>query len=166
MCIRDSPGSIQFLTDVETTRVPVWHTKGHGHFHIPEEIFKSMLDILARRKHPYAKGNRFGNGPNWKIRVIRQATTELGLDQNLLLHGIQRQVYLAPLAKNTRSFLLGNSENPQYLTLSTGEITQFWRDRWGIPRSKRCPGWRQWQPYMLIRNLKYLQSKALSAEPS
>lgn len=158
------PGSVQFLTDVEPERVPIWHTKGYGHFHIPEETFKAMLDMLARRKHPYAKGNRFGNGPNWKIRVIRQAANELGLDQDLLVHGIQRQVYLVPLAKNTRSFLLGKSAGPRYLTQSAKEITEFWRERWGMPRSKRCPDWRQWQPDSLIRSLKYLQSKALSVE--
>jgi hypothetical protein len=158
------PGSIQFLTDVEPERVPTWHTRGYGHFHIPKEIFKAMVDMLGRRKHPYAKGYRFGNGPNWKIRVIRQAANELGLDEDLLVHGVQRQVYLAPLAKNTRSFLLGKSARPRYLTLSTREITDFWRERWGMPRSKRCPDWREWQPNTLIRSLKYLQSKALFVE--
>lgn len=158
------PGSVQFLTDVESARVPIWHTKGYGHFHIPEKTFKAMLDMLARREHPYAKGNRFGNGPNWKIRVIRQAANELGLDQDLLVHGIRRQVYLVPLAKNTRSFLHGKSASPRYLTLSAREITEFWRERWGMPRSKRCPDWRQWQPDTLIRSLEYLQSKALSVE--
>ena len=160
------PGSVQFLTDVESERVPIWHTKGYGHFHIPEEAFKAMLDTLARREHPYAKGNRFGNGPSWKIRVIRQAARELGLDKDLIVHGVRRQVYLVPLAENTRSFLLGRSASPRYLTLSAREITEFWRERWGVPRSKRCPDWRQWQPDTLIRSLEYLQSKALSVESS
>jgi len=158
------PGSIQFLTGVEPERVPIWHTKGYGHFHIPKETFKAMVDMLGRRKHPYAKDNRFGSGPNWKIRVIRQAANELGLGEDLLIHGIRRQVYLAPLAKNTRSFLLGKSTSPRYLTLSTREITEFWRERWGMPRSKRRPAWREWQPDTLIRSLEYLQSKALSVE--
>jgi hypothetical protein len=159
------PGSIQFMTDVEPERVPIWYTKGYGHFHIPNDIFKEMVDMLDRRKHPYAKGNRFGNGPNWKIRVIRQAANNLGLDEDLLVHGIRRQVYIVPLAKNTRSFLLGESINPRYMTLSTKEITEYWRERWGMPRSKRCPDWREWQPNALIRNLKYLQSQASSVKP-
>lgn len=158
------PGSIQFLTDIEPKRVPVWQTKGYGHFHIPEEVFKAMLDVLTRRGHPYAKGNRFGNGPSWKIRVIRQAAKELGIDKDLLVHGVRRQVYLVPLAENTRSFLVGRSASPRYLTLSAKDITKFWLERWGVPRSKRYPDWRHWQPDTLIKSLEYLQSKALSVE--
>jgi hypothetical protein len=158
------PGSIEFLTEVDSERVSTWYTKGYGHFHISEEAYQALVDVLARRHHPYVRGNRFGDGPNWKIRVIRAAAAELGIGQRLLMHGIRRQVYLVPLATNTRSFLLGKSKVPRYKTLPIIDITEFWRERWALPRSERYPDWVGWEPRLIIRYLKKMRSKASKKE--
>ncbi len=63
-----------------------------------------MRSYLEAIGHPYATGNRFGMGPNWKIRVARTALEKIGLDaDDILNHGIAREVYAVPLpylAKN------------------------------------------------------------------
>lgn len=154
------PGSVEYLTDVDGERVPDWQTQGFGHFHIDAETFRRLQQLLDRRKHPYAKGNRFGDGPNWKMRVIRQATNELGISLVAVQHGIKRQVYVVPLASNTREFLLGQCKHLDYVTKSIADITEFWRERWAAPRATRCPDWQSWDPDTMICELEALHLRS------
>ena len=154
------PDGVAFLTGVDTHRVPTWYTKGYGHFHIPDHIFAGLHRVLLRRDHPYARGNRFGDGPSWRIRVIRQAMAELDVDVDLLQHGVRRQVYVVPLARNTREILLGSNERPAYITQTVGETAEYWRTRWAMPRSQRHSQWRDWHPDDEIDNLRRLHSPA------
>jgi len=152
------PGSIEYLTEVETDTVSDWYTQGFGHFHLSDHVFSQLQQVLARRGHPYADGNRFGDGPNWKLRVIRQAAEELGVPTGFLRHGIRRQVYVVPLAHNTVSFLRGKSKRPRYKTMSCDKIAEFWRDRWATPRAERHPAWRDWSPSQLTGPLRRLHA--------
>lgn len=154
------PGSIEYLTDVENDRVPGWYTQGFGHFHLGDDIFRELQQMLTRRGHPYADGNRFGDGPNWKLRVIRQAVAELGLPPDFLRHGIRRQVYVVPLAHNTRSFLRGESARPRYRNMACEGIAAFWLERWARPRSERRPEWADWTPSLLLRALRNLRRES------
>jgi len=153
------PSGIKFLCHTDTDRVKSWHTQGYGHFHVSEEMFDDLASVLSRRKHPYVTGNRFGDGPNWKIRVIRQAAKELGANEEFLCHGIQREVYVVPLAENTRSFLLGKSKNLRYQTLPIRDIVAYWQERWASPRAERKPEWLDWRKNNLLRKLKRIHSK-------
>jgi hypothetical protein len=118
-------------------------TKGYGHFHVPADVFAAMVDLLERTRHPYAHGNRFGNGPNWKIRVIRVALKTLDLDERKLNHGFHRGVYIAPLAANYREFLRGEQRSLQKgIQESVETIAEKTKNRWIIPRSRRNGVWR------------------------
>ena len=153
-------GGITFLTDVEHDRVPTWYSQGYGHFHIDDETFLKLQHVLIRRHHSYARGNRFGDGPNWRIRVIRQAARELGLNADVLHHGIRRQVFVVPLAGNTRDFLLGRATCPEYMTKTSSQIAEYWIERWAMPRSHRFPDWRNWNMGGTIANLHRLHTIA------
>jgi len=153
------PDSVQYLTDIDNDRVPTWYTQGYGHFHISEDIFRDLQTVLVRRDHPYAKGNRFGDGPNWRIRVIRKAAVELGVEPEVLQHGIRRQVYVVPLASNTKQCLLGQAKRPRYITKNIKDITGFWIERWAIPRSLRFPEWLNWNPGGIVSNLVRLHDQ-------
>lgn len=154
------PGGVEYIGRAGGECSEPWFTQGYGHFHIPDHLFAQMRELLASRKHPYAKGNRFGDGPNWKIRVIRRTAVELGFPPDFLRHGIRRQVYLVPLAHNTRSFLLGQSRAPRYRTWSVADITDYWRKRWAGPRAARLPDWSTWDPSVLLFELESLQRRA------
>jgi hypothetical protein len=121
----------------------IGETQGYGHFHINGELFELMRAYLKSIKHPYASGNRFGNGPNWKFRVIRVCLTELGLNPDYLSHGIRREVYVIPLAKNTREYLRGDVKRLFFKTKSTKEISELCKNRWIIPRANRDSTYRQ-----------------------
>lgn len=122
----------------------VGKSRGYGHFHVPGDVYSAMIKLLIRRRHPYARGNRFGMGPNWKMRVIRVALTKLGLDPQKLNHGLQRGVYLAPLARNYDKFLRGE-ERVLSKDVQDGieAITQRIKNRWIIPRSMRNETWKE-----------------------
>ena len=124
------PGGVRFIR--------IGETKGFGHFHISGEIFGALRAYLEEEGHPYANGNRFGMGPNWKIRVIRAALHGIGVDGNgILKHGIRREVYAVPLANNFRSVLLGRQESVETKTLPASEISSYCLNRWILPRAGR-----------------------------
>ena len=113
-------------------------TKGFGHFHLSGPIFESLRGYLAAIGHPYASGHRFGMGPNWKIRVVRAALENIGLDGNAILrHGIEREVYAIPLAKNWQKILLGQQRNVRSSVIPAAEISEFCLNRWIVPGAAR-----------------------------
>jgi hypothetical protein len=124
------PGGPQFI------RIGV--TKGFGHFHLSGGIFESLRAYLEATGHPYASGHRFGMGPNWKIRVARAALGKIGINGNAILkHGIEREVYIIPLARNWQEILLGKQKNIRSCVLPTSEIADFCLQRWIMPRAAR-----------------------------
>lgn len=113
-------------------------TKGFGHFHLSGHLFDLMRRFLRQRKHPYACGNRFGMGPNWKLRVARAALEAVGFESDKVLnHGIEREVYGIPLAQNWRRVLLGEEQTVKALCLPANDISAYCRRRWLVPRSSR-----------------------------
>jgi len=118
--------------------IRIGETRGFGHFHLSGEIFEQMRNYLEAIGHPYATGNRFGMGPNWKIRVARTALEKIGLDaDDILNHGIAREVYAIPLAHNWQEILLGKQKNVRSCVLSASEIMEFCLNRWIVPRASR-----------------------------
>lgn len=125
--------------------IRIGSTQGWGHFQVPEELFEAMRQLLASCGHPYATGYRFGQGPNWRMRVIREALRILELDQNLLRHGIPREIFAMPLYENWRAFLLGEAHACEGTRPDARTIASAALKRWVIPRSVRCPDYRDWR---------------------
>ncbi|MDB5059837.1 MAG: hypothetical protein JWO59_3309 [Chloroflexi bacterium] len=119
-------------------------TEGWGHFQVPDALFSRMRQLLAKDGHSYAAGHEFGQGPNWRLRVIRVALRRLGLDQNLLRHGIAREVFAAPLADGWREYLCGQSSSVALHRPSVATIGAQAVERWVIGRANRFPDYREW----------------------
>ena len=60
---------------------PIGYTIGWGHFHITDQLFTELREYLRLAKHPYADQHEFGEGPNWRLRTIRAALTEIGISE-------------------------------------------------------------------------------------
>ncbi|HET9282752.1 MAG TPA: Druantia anti-phage system protein DruA [Candidatus Angelobacter sp.] len=132
----------------------IGYTSGWGHFHIPDELFQLVRRFLSGRDHKYANGNRFGDGPNWKIRALRHTLKLLGLDENLLKHGIEREVFICRLAQNWREILCGKQKRPSVAHLkSVKEVGILARNRWIIPRADRCEDYKAWRRSTFRRSL-------------
>jgi hypothetical protein len=126
-------GSITYLQ-------PLGYTEGWGHFHVPDSVFGDVRAYLRRRRHAYAKGFKFGDGPNWRLRALRLAMNMIGLRPELLRHGLKREVFIAELATNARAILKGTRKRPKYENLlSVTEIAALAKERWIVPRAKRFP---------------------------
>jgi hypothetical protein len=133
---------------------PIGYTEGWGHFHIPQELFTDLRKYLRTRRHPYADMNRFGHGPNWRLRTIRVALKYLGLEESLLRHGLRRQVFLSQLADNALQILQTGNGIPQLNSLkSADQVSVAVVQRWMIPRAERKPEFRSWDRSELPRLL-------------
>lgn len=47
-------------------------TKGYGHFHFTKEVFGEIRAFLEEMKDPIVRMYRYGQGPNWRYRVLEK----------------------------------------------------------------------------------------------
>ncbi len=121
----------------------IGETRGFGHFHLSGRLFERLREHLVEEGHPYAAGHRFGMGPNWRIRVVRQALQSIGLEPDgILKHGVRREVFAIPLASNFREILTGRHTHAQGSALKASDIAEFCLARWVVPRSIRDSSYR------------------------
>lgn len=132
----------------------IGYTSGWGHFHISDALFEDLREFLIQHNHAYGDGNKFGEGPNWRLRVIRQSLSLLGLDPDLTRHGFPREVFFCPVADNAIKFLNGKNKRPRYGPLPTvEEIGRLARDRWLVPRALRMPNYVAWDAQHILSEL-------------
>lgn len=131
-------------------------TEGWGHFHITDALFDRMRDFLRDRDHRYADKHKFGEGPNWRLRTIRAALSALDFNENILRHGIKREVFISRLAANAYEVLRTGNPAPDIAQLLTVEdISDLARDRWMVPRAERGEiDYRSWRRDMIPRLIK------------
>lgn len=131
-------------------------TEGWGHFHITDALFERMRLYLRERNHAYADRHKFGEGPNWRLRTIRAALGALNFNENILRHGIKREVFISKLANNAFEVLRTGTVAPDVAGLRTvAEISDLARDRWMVPRADRGEiDYRAWQRDMIPKLIK------------
>ena len=114
---------------------PIGYTEGFGHFQFSDSLFAGLCEFLSNDGG--VPDYEYGSGPNWRLRTIRQALGKIGIEDDLLHHGVRRQVFLAPRAINWKKFLRGETDDPTWYRLHLDEMAAFYRRRWAIPRSER-----------------------------
>jgi hypothetical protein len=119
----------------EKAFIPVGFTAGFGHFHFSGKLFQDMLEFV--RESGEEISGQYGAGSNFRIRVIRKALMLAGLPSGLLQHGINREVFVAPLATNWREFLTGEGDELLRVSRPAASIGAYYRERWAIPRASR-----------------------------
>ena len=129
----------------------IGYTGGWGHFHIPDRLFSELRNYLRGIEHPYADRHRFGAGPNWRLRTTRAALKELGFKENLLRHGIRREVFISFLTSEGVKYLRTGKGHPDLSTLSSvDEVSLLALKRWIVPRAARRPDYRDWERKELV----------------
>lgn len=130
---------------------PIGYTGGWGHFHIPDSLFIELRDYLRDIDHRYADHYMFGNGPNWRLRTMKAALNVLGFRDDMMKHGIQREVFISQLADNATNILqMGRGKPDLTSLLSAKDIAERAMERWMIPRSIRKTEYRSWNPDYLF----------------
>ncbi|MGD1467585.1 Druantia anti-phage system protein DruA [Vibrio harveyi] len=133
---------------------PLGYTGGWGHFHIPEWLFKELREYLREKDHRYADQYGFGQGPNWRLRATKAALKYLGFKDNLLRHGIKREVFMSQLAENSVELLLTGEGVPDLSNLkSVKEVSECALERWVLPRSYRDTRYLNWNSSSILELL-------------
>jgi len=126
--------------------IRIGETRGYGHFHLSGD--------------PYTSGYEYGMGPNWRMRVARAALESLGVDtESILNHGISREVYAIPLAKNWRDILDGVSTKADSTAIDLKEIVEYCLNRWVLPRAGRRDEYKEFTPKKITEHLENGSSK-------
>ncbi|OGG55067.1 hypothetical protein A3D62_01825 [Candidatus Kaiserbacteria bacterium RIFCSPHIGHO2_02_FULL_49_11] len=108
---------------------PIGSTSGYGSLHISSETFEAMRELAEVKG--FNTSNRFGMGPNWRMRIIRATCDILKLDSDVILkHSFQRGLYAVSLAVNSKSFLRGESKSLIYRNMPLKKLVKFWKKRW------------------------------------
>ena len=117
--------------------VPVGFTSGSGEFHFANGLYNEVQEFATTYCKPTAKNGKWGSGFRSRREVIRKTLRELKLPDSYIYHGIQRQVYLAPLARNTQAFLRGEEDELDYYCQDATSLFSYFKSRWLLPRAER-----------------------------
>jgi len=116
--------------------IKVGFTRGSGEFHFANGLYRAVSKFAAEHCKPTAKQGRWGTGFRNRREVIKKCLSALGLSSDWVYHGIEREVFVVPLARNTREFLQGQHTQLQWYVHSIAELFEFFRDRWMLPRAR------------------------------
>jgi hypothetical protein len=125
---------------------PIGYTLGYGTLHL-EHLYGDIRSYLEMSEG-YNNGG-FGTGPKARWQNVANALHKLGLTGELLRHGVKREVFLYSLASNLKDGMAGGSFGKP-IQLSTDDYSQYWRERWALPRAERFPHWRDGDARELI----------------
>lgn len=122
------------------------YTAGSGEFHFANGVYNHLLDLVKTRSKPTAKQTAWGTGFRNKREVVRKGLKILGLSADWIYHGVSRELFVVPLAMNTRAFLNGEERELHLLDLPLEKLFKWFRKRWLLPRSERDSRWKSFEP--------------------
>jgi hypothetical protein len=113
-------------------------TKGYGSFHIPESLYKEIANYLKRNNVDVS--TTFGHGPSRKIKLLYTAFRMLKMP-DYSAHNLKREFFLFSLANNLQG-VIQKGEVPIFHDRPLKELTNFWKERWCVPRTERMSDWK------------------------
>ncbi|MCY2981161.1 MAG: DUF4338 domain-containing protein [Planctomycetota bacterium] len=119
--------------------IPVGFTRGSGEFQFLNGLYDEMSAFATQRLTPTAKSELWGTGFRNRREVVRKCIHAAGLHQDLLYHGVQREVYLVPTASNSAEFLRGDDLTLRFYDRPAVDIFAWFRERWLLSRAVRDP---------------------------
>ena len=125
----------------------VGFTEGWGEFHFSDGVYGELLKYANRYCDPTRRNLEWGGEAfRNKREVVMKVLPKLGLPREWLFHGVRREIFVVPLAKNARQFLRGEHARLCWYDQTADDLFRFYRMRWLIPRSERDLRWRTWDP--------------------
>jgi hypothetical protein len=122
----------------EIVAQPLGYTEGAGSFHISEALFLEILELL--KSQGVKTERKYGNGPSRRLRLLAKSFRLLGLP-NFEFHGLKREYFLFPLVRNLCE-VIQRLEKPLWYERPFGELAEYWKNRWALPRAKRKDAWK------------------------
>lgn len=114
-------------------------TEGYGTTHFGEETVEALRAFSMERRGGRRVNNLFGEGQSPRLRQVREAFDDLGLDSDgLLRHSQPRRVYALELFPGARECLRMN-ERAAASQPTFEAIADAWLTRWLVPRVAHRP---------------------------
>ncbi len=126
------------------------YTKGYGNVHL-DKIYPRIKEYLDQHGYQVAQG--YGQGPKPVWQNMTRALKNLGINPEGLKHGIPREAWCIPLAKNAWEYMNGESPKPDYYQDTFLEMTDWWKERWLLPRSERVRDWQEWRKDRVLESI-------------
>ena len=125
------------------------YTTGSGTFHLSEQNYQLLINYLDSLGYETKRG--YGTGPSRKLHLIDNAFRELGIAK-FSNHGIKRGFYLFSNVSNLKKVITSN-EKPVWYNRPFEDLTQYWKERWCIPRSDRIEKWKSFDQEKFIEEI-------------
>lgn len=125
-------------------------SNGIGSFHIPNLLYENLIRYLESKNIDTSRG--YGSGPSRKLRIIDQAMAMLGFQKGTK-HSIKRGVYFFPLADNLTS-VIKDGKKPKWIKRPVSGLSEYWKNRWAIPRSERDKSYLEFSAEKFISSTK------------
>ncbi|MGD0541295.1 MAG: Druantia anti-phage system protein DruA [Tepidisphaeraceae bacterium] len=116
---------------------PVGYTSGWGEFQFTNGAYSQLREYAENYCEKTAKHESWGTGFRNRREVVRRVLSHVGLSAQLMNHGIRRQLFVMPLARNTREFLRGEHERLSWFHQPADALASFFLERWLLPRADR-----------------------------
>ena len=126
----------------------IGYTSGAGTFHLPNELYLGLLNVLKEKGLDVRRG--YGTGPSRKLRLIRRGMQIVGLP-DFAYHNKQRGYYLFPNVINLKAVIHRNKK-PRWRNLPFDSLATYWRERWCIPRARRADDWKAFDSNRFFRS--------------
>ena len=124
----------------------VGFTCGSGEFQFSNGLYQAISAYAKQFCRPTAKDEKWGRGFRNRREIVKKCLAELGLSQDWLYHGIRREIFVVPLAYNTREFLQGRQSSVCWFNQSAQELFGSFRNRWLLPRAERDKRYQEFEP--------------------
>ena len=124
----------------------VGYTKGFGAFHFSNGIYNALTTYAKSNATATASHELWGKGFRNRKEVVQKTLAKLGLPPNWINHGINREIYVAPLANNTCAFLRGDVQELNYYDQPVTELFNWFQEEKLLPRSERDKRYKEWEP--------------------
>lgn len=112
----------------------VGFTQGSGEFHFANGLYAALSDYAERHCDATAKHSLWGTGFRNRREIIKKCLPKLGLSSEWLYHGVKREIFVIPLAENTRQILRGEESQPVWYDQSADGLFEWFRERWLLGR--------------------------------
>jgi hypothetical protein len=123
---------------------PIGFTQGWGEFHFSNGVSEAISIYAHHHCKPTAKHSRWGPGFRNRREMLIKTFGSIGLPKHWLRHGVEREVFAVPLGQNCQEFLRGESERLESFDLPASKLSEFYLQRWLVPRSQRDTSYSAW----------------------
>ena len=108
----------------------VGFTQGSGEFHFANGLYSALSDFAGRHCDATAKHDLWGTGFRNRREIVKKSLPKLGLSSEWLYHGVEREIFVIPLAENTRQILRDEESQPVWHDQTADDLYEWFRERW------------------------------------